>query len=246
MTAQTLNRFDWAKAVAKSELLPRAKLVAWSLAIDFCNEESGRLDPSLTTISEATGLTLDTVKRAIRDLTEGEWLGRTEGRGRGNKTAYTLLSPGKVIAISNTKDAARMHSTKECTGAPLTKQKGAQVHGKGGTGALSHNRAKQTMNKGAGVPNWYRTHHFAGNAFAGLVMVSSSNRDALYAWGNWLKAQGFPALDHFPIEQTGKKNGTSFFSLPWKTPPTDAGLIDEACEFFASMLGQGDAHAVNS
>tara|TARA_R110002074_G_scaffold139328_8_gene284945 strand:+ start:2389 stop:2826 length:438 start_codon:yes stop_codon:yes gene_type:complete len=135
MTGQTLNRFEWAKAVNRSDLLDRAKTVAWALAIEFCNDDTGRLDPSLTTLAEATGKTVDTVKRAIRDLTDGGWLARTEGRGRGNKTEYTLLSPGKVIAISSTKKGAPMHQTKGGTDAPLTKEKGAPVHGKGGTGA---------------------------------------------------------------------------------------------------------------
>ena len=39
MTQQMLNRFEWAKAVNKSNLLDRAKSVAWALAVNFCNQE---------------------------------------------------------------------------------------------------------------------------------------------------------------------------------------------------------------
>lgn len=120
------------------------------------------------------------------------------------------------------------------------------MHRKGGAHAPSYIKDKQSFEQRGEIPRRYSSHRFAGNAFDGPAVVSSSNRDALYAWGNWLKAQGFPALDQFPIEKPGKKNGTSFFSLPWKTPPTDAGLIDEARGFFASMLGQEGSHAVNS
>ncbi len=128
MTAQTLNRFEWVKAVAQSDLLDRAKVVAWALAVNFCNEETGRTDPGLKEISKATGKTIDTLKRAIRDLIGAGWLSRTEGRGAGNKTVYTFLSPGKVVLISQAKRAANTSPEKGGRGAPLDEKKGARVH----------------------------------------------------------------------------------------------------------------------
>lgn len=239
MSNGQINRFEWLKAVGQADdLKDSTKTVAMALALQFANDQTGQINPSIKTLANWTKQSTDTVKRAVKALVDAGWMGRSEGRGRGNKTAYVLCSPGKVVPITA--------QNKGGTRAPLTEQKGAHVHRKGGTHAPFHIEDKQSFEQRGSIPHWYRSHQFAGNAFAGPVVVSSSNRDALYAWGNWLKAQGFPALDQFPIEQAGKKNGTSFFSLPWKTPPTDAGMIDEAREFFASMLGQGDAHAVNS
>lgn len=236
MTAQMLNRFEWLKAVNRSDLLPRAKVVASALAIEFCNDETGRLDPGVKTLADAVGQTVDTVKRAIRDLTEGGWLARTEGRGRGNKTEYTLLSPGKVIAISSTKKGAAMHQTKGGTDAPLTKEKGAPVLGKGGTDALSYNKAKQTLNKEGAYPDRFRHHQFTGNAWTGPAVVPATDHAALGEWGRWLKAEGFPALFEFPIKRSGPKKGSEYFALPWKRPPTDMERTDEARAYFSAMI----------
>jgi hypothetical protein len=239
MSNGQLNRFEWLKAVGQSEgIKDSAVRVAMALALQFANDQTGQINPSIKTLASWTKQSTDTVKRAVKALVDGGWLGRTEGRGRGNKTAYVLCSPGKVVPITA--------QNKGGSHAPLTEQKGATMHLKGGTDAPSHNKDKQSFEQRAAVPQWYRSHHFTGNAFAGLVVVSSSNRDALYAWGHWLKDQGFPALDYFPIEAPSKKNGSSFFSLPWKTPPVEAALIDEARSFFGSMLGSEAAHAVNS
>lgn len=243
MTGQTLNRFEWLKALNRSGLLPRAKVVASALAIEFCNDETGRLDPSLTTLADATGKTVDTVKRAIRDLVEGGWLARTEGRGRGNKTEYTLLSPGKIIAISNPKKGAQVHHIKGGTGAPLTKEKGAQVHGKGGTGALSYNKDKQTMNKYSANPDRWAAHRFIGNAWDGPSLVLASDYDTLSAWGRWLKSHGLPALDRLQLQTFGR-DGTKVFRLPYRTPPSDAQREAEALAYFAEKVEeQGVSYA---
>ncbi len=236
MTAQTLNRFEWLKAVNRADLLPRCTKVAAALAVEFYNDETGRLDPGINTLADATAQTVDTVKRAIRDLTEGGWLARTEGRGRGNKTEYTLLSPGKVIAISSTKKGAPMHQTKGGTDAPLTKEKGAPVHGKGGTDALSYNKDKQTLNKEGANPDRFRHHQFTGNAWTGPAVVSATDHAALGEWGRWLKAEGFPALSEFPIKRQGSKKGSEFFALPWRRPPTDMERADEARAYFSAMI----------
>ena len=236
MTAQTLNRFEWLKAVNRADLLPRCTKVAAALAVEFYNDETGRLDPGVNTLADATGQTVDTVKRAIRDLTDCGWLARTEGRGRGNKTEYTLLSPGKVIAISTTQKGAHTHQAKGGTHAPLPKEKGAPVRGKGGTHALSHNKDKQTLNKPGADHDRFRHHQFTGNAWEGPTVVSATNHAALGEWGRWLKAEGFPALSEFPIKRHDAKKGSEFFALPWKRPPTDFDMANEARAYFSAMI----------
>lgn len=244
-----MNRFAWLKAVNRADLLPRCTKVAVALAIDFYNEETGRLDPGLTTLADATGQTLDTVKRALRDLIEAGWLARTEGRGRGNKTEYTLLSPGKVVAISSAKKGADVPLQKGGTGAPLGQEKGAPVHGKGGTGAPFHIKEEQSLEQRAGAPDRWRNHRFTGQAFAGPALVPSSESIALGEWGRWLRKHGFPAMSEFPIARQGPKRGGEYFALPWKRPPDDADLTQEAktqeaLAYFSDMIApEGPRHA---
>lgn len=93
-----LNRFEWQKAVLQvRSLTSTAKLVASALSVQFANDETGQLNPGLATLMEFLGLPLSTLKRAIRQLIDAGWLSRTEGRGAGNCTNYTLLAPCKIV-----------------------------------------------------------------------------------------------------------------------------------------------------
>lgn len=100
MPSPAVNRFEWAKAVLGSQgLNSRAKTVTAVLALKFANDATGQLNPKVATIAEASGASPDTVKRAISDLVKGKWLHRTEGRGRGNATVYTLRSKATIVAL---------------------------------------------------------------------------------------------------------------------------------------------------
>lgn len=192
MTAQTLNRFEWLKAVNRSDLLPRAKVAASALAIEFCNDRTGRLNPGVNTLADATGQTVDTVKRAIRDLTDSGWLGRTEGRGRGNKTEYTLLSPGKVIAMASTKKGAHMHQAK------------------GGTHAPSHYKDQQTTEQRA------RT-----CPVRALRIVHADDAEKVASWNAWLSDNGFPSLQEIPALKSGDERGPGYLMPRLWVPSCD-------------------------
>ena len=229
MSAAFLNRFEWLKAVMQAEdLNPAAKNVATALAVQFANDQTGQINPSVVTLADYLKTSGDTVKRAVRALVEGGWLGRTEGRGRGNRTTYILLSPGRVVAISDAK-------------------KGADMHEKGGNAAPS--RIEQSFEQnGAPAEGYrqaerYRHHRFAGNAWEGPAMVSGADHAALGEWGRWLIAEGFPPLAAFPIKRAGGKRGSEFYGLPWKRPPTTAQTADEARAYFASMLPEEARYA---
>lgn len=239
MSAQAFNRFEWAKAVAQSNLLDRAKVVAWALAVNFCNQETGRTDPGLRELAAATGKTLDTLKRAIRDLIDAGYLTRTEGRGAGNKTLYTFLSPGNVVPLRAPEKRSEAPSEKGVTHAPSPEKKGAQVHGKGGTGAPSYNKDKQSLEqKGAREDPW-SNHRFDGNPFTGPRIIPKEERQTLNAWADWLKANGLPRLCELnvtrsQIDRRGKEKIA--FALPWRLPPKTDRQAQEARDYFASTI----------
>lgn len=242
MSPDTSYRYQWLKAVNRSDLLPRAKLVASALVVEFYSKDTGRCDPGAQTLATATGQTLDTVKRAIRDLVDAGWLSRSEGRGRGNKTQFDLLSPGTVISISSVKKGAPVHHEKGGIGAPLPKEKGAPVRGKGGTGALSYNKDKHTLeHKGASVPTQtpepvlaFRDHRFAGSAITGPVLIPMSDHATLNAYSELVRSHGLPELHAMPIRQSAKKE--VFFHLPYRRAPNTPEKIEEALAYFRSIV----------
>lgn len=241
MTANAINRFEWLKAVNRADLLPRAKMVASALAVEFCNHETGQLNPSVSALSAATNSTADTVKRALKDLDEAGWLGRSSGRGRGKHSQYQLCSPGQIISITTAKKGAPMHQNKGGTDAPLSQQKGAHMREKGGTDAPSY--IEQTNKQTQALVAKHRKTRFGSNAWDGLTMIPEKDRDSLYAWGRWLKDRGFPALRSLPIVLASSNGGADIFALPTKRPPENERDEQKAMTFFSDLI-EGDAASI--
>ncbi|WP_172332397.1 hypothetical protein [Mangrovicoccus sp. HB161399] len=127
MTAASVNRFEWLKAATRSELPTLSKVVATALAVQFADDRTGKLCPAVTTIAEFVGSSLSAVKRALKALVEGGWLGRTEGRGRGNLTRYTLLVPGKVVPFRSSKSRRREADGKGSASELSTSEAGSEM-----------------------------------------------------------------------------------------------------------------------
>lgn len=196
-----INRFEWYKAVVQTDLLnPSTKTLASVLALVFANDETGQINPSVKTLANYTTLSIDTVKRAVKALIDGGWLGRTEGRGRGNKTAYVLCSPGKVVPLAM-QNKGRTH-------APLTKQKGAPTHRKGRTHAPSYNKDKQTNEqRGSGCP------------VLSVHVIHAVDEDKVASWNAWLADNGFPSLQQLPRIKGGDAQGPGYL-MPRRWVPS--------------------------
>ncbi|QFT81177.1 hypothetical protein FIU89_11205 [Roseovarius sp. THAF27] len=141
------QRFSWLEGVRRdADLSDRAKLTAHVLALDFTNAQTMRCDPSFRQIAEILGRSQDTAKRAVRELIEAGWLTRDGGLGRGNNTNYGFLTRAKIIHLKGGKSAP----PKGGNPAPYYgSEKGADLHGKGGKSASSHNIDKPWENHGA-------------------------------------------------------------------------------------------------
>lgn len=199
-----LNRFEWMKAVLKSALPCRAKTLASALAVEFANEETGQLNPSIDTLAAYLAASKDTIKRAVADLIKGGWLSRTEGRGRGNRTSYTLLSPGKLLAFAPQKKGAALHLQPA--------QKGATLRGKGRRTAPSYNKDKQSFEQRAQAAPDRPAQHCQFEVRRGS--------DGEAAWNAWLDRAGYPRLTVLDQRLNAGWN------LPGRQPPTDPEGID--------------------
>jgi len=107
MANQQLNRFEWLKAVMQAEgLTATAKNVATALAIQFCNAETGQINPSQETLADYLKTHRDTVKRLLRELRNAGWLMTIGDGGRGKAPHIRLLSPSKIIPFRARKGGA--------------------------------------------------------------------------------------------------------------------------------------------
>ncbi|WBL34385.1 helix-turn-helix domain-containing protein [Sinirhodobacter sp. HNIBRBA609] len=140
-----LNRYEWLKAgLQLPELAASTKNVAAALAIEFANDETGKICPALTTMAEYLKLSIATIKRAIRELVALGWLDRTEGRGAGNFTRYLLKSPCKIIPFRHRKKGSSLSLQAQ--------EKGSAATEKGVRGEPSYNE-QSFEQKSAGGPD---------------------------------------------------------------------------------------------
>lgn len=207
MCSAAINRFEWLKAVTQAEgLRPASKVMATALAVQFADDKTGQLNPKVPTLADYVKTSIDTAKRAIKALVDAGWLVRTEGRGRGNHTSYTLCSPVKIISFSTQKKGG---ST-----APLTKEKGAALRGKGGTTAPFHYKDKQSYEQkaratGGDVSPIYNL---------SIRMVYDHDTETIAEWNRWLADNGLPSLQSLPI-RTSDKGGTGY-QMPLRFVPS--------------------------
>lgn len=204
-----MNRFEWLKAVQRANLTARAKVIAGALAVQFANDETGQINPSVATLAEAIATSCDTVKRGIADLAEAGWLAKVAGRGRGNKSNYVLLSPGQVVALRPVvASKVAPKRGQDCTVSPSAK--GCTAAAKRGQDCTSHIRKEQSFEQKARAsePRQRPLPHLH-------VKVEGGGWQA-EAWGKWLWAQRLPSLDELPVLawDTG-------YDLPWSQPPTE-------------------------
>ena len=82
-------------AVETSDLRPGARHLYHVLAT-FADHQSGECHPSLAKLSAVTGMAKSTLLRHVAALAEAGLMTFVAGRGRGNRTAYTLTPDGAV------------------------------------------------------------------------------------------------------------------------------------------------------
>ncbi len=215
MSSLGMNRFEWLKAVVQDgDLTPISRVVATALSVKFANDETGQINPSVRTLSDYLATSKDTIKRAIKALVDAGWLGRTEGRGRGNKTEFTLCSPCKIVPIST--------PNKGRNTAPLRRKKGASLHGKGRKTAPSYNKDKQSLNNKRIRQGERPTQHMA------VVVSGTWQADA---WNKWLADHKFPSLQEIDLRASDATNYG--YDMPWSSPPnTDDQIGSKIAEQF--------------
>ncbi|MAC81473.1 MAG: hypothetical protein CML66_25820 [Rhodobacteraceae bacterium] len=155
-------RFHWLKAVRLDHSLSTTvRLLAHALALEYAHHKTGECYPSPSTLAANLGVSVDTVKRSLAELTAAGWISRATGGvgGRGRAARIQFLSKARIVPLragdkktldsENQKPGATVYNLqKGGTGAPLYDPKkggadaplsktkrGASVRGKGGMGA---------------------------------------------------------------------------------------------------------------
>lgn len=214
-------RYEWAAAVRKcADLNATARLVANVLALDFANSDTGQCNPSQDTLADHLGVSVDTIKRALRDLKAAGFLATRPGRWRGATASYEFLSPGKVVAMTPG-TAPNRRDGKAATGADHAR--------KGGQACTPNRQGKgcKSARKGVQICTDHIRKEPCKNILArpsdacpvGRLVIVPDAGNGADAWASWLRKGGWPTLDQIGI-RSGAETGAGWV-LPAPTPPAD-------------------------
>lgn len=217
-----LNRFEWLKAIMqRRDLTTASKVVASALSVQFANGQTGQINPSLDTLVEYLGLSLATIKRAIKQLAQSGWLDRTEGRGAGNHTRYSLKTPCKIMPFRARK--------KRSQASFYDHEKGSTENAKGFVSELSYKAEQSKEQKAAleasrldGEPSASaRGAPRTSGAFVSKRSFACRQWEAFSkeALGDWME-RAFPEV---------LRDGEAGYLVPTKYPPTQKAHWGELC-----------------
>ena len=238
-----INRFEWIKAVLRSDVSDRARTLATALALEFFNDATGQLNPYVPTLAGYLQRSSDTVKRAVAELEAAGWLVRSVGRGRGNSTNYVMVSPGNVVPmrpVTTTQDEPKRVQKPT----RVARAKGGKPARKRGQTCTSHIRKEQSSEQRgrakapAGLPAT------AGHARPSPHLTAPVSPGSWQAgeWDRWLADRRLPCLSMLRALQI---DGT--FVLPWSRPPTSGdqtgeGIALRVIEWAERRNGRALAH----
>lgn len=130
----------WMQSVRRDHALSMtARAIADYLATEKANRRTQLCNPSYREIAAVFGVSVDTVKRAIRDLIEAEWLCILEAGKPGQSAQYGFLSEAKITRLHGGKNAP-IDGGKNAPKQGVSM--GANLHTYGGKNAFVHNKDK--------------------------------------------------------------------------------------------------------
>ena len=185
---------SWLEDVTCAPLSDRAVRLANLLCLVYRNRDTGLICPTQQTMADRLGCSIDTVKRAVAELSKAGWIAVVPDRWRGAPSSYQLATrSGNVLALATPKGGRTAART-----AAQTSRTEARSTGKGGRQAI-----RQAGRKPAPPP-------------PGAV-IDLDDAAGMKAWNRWLRSEGFGPLEASTfLAEAGPLRG---HAVPKRHPP---------------------------
>ncbi|MCI1000684.1 helix-turn-helix domain-containing protein [Ochrobactrum sp. C6C9] len=221
------------------DLSDNAKCVALYIVTTHLNGHTEKAWPSYKTIADATGKSVKTVQRAIKDLELSGWFEVVRGNGVGHNTEYrpsaeTILRASQ--AREKTDKIVTLYPAKGGQNRPAMRSDSSVEGGQ----ICPPNPEKEKINK----PNAREREasQACGYPPIALVFVSDHQAVQLGHWRDWLQQHGFATLEELGTRSV--KSGRSGYALPGYWPPASGGEHEAgSLDFFrrrSAHLAQGN------
>lgn len=239
------ERWAWLAGVnAMPGLSPIAKCLACVIVTQAADHITADCLWKNERFAVALGVSVDTIKRALRVLADADWLIRTDGRGRGNCAVLTFTAPCDLAAaqrIAKQGNPARDTLADKGAAAVATSKKGcipasAQPEKQGRTAPFSRDnrkrkRVQDCVEKGAELhfpptppykdtPNILQKARASGapeKPVCNLATVAHHGSERESEWNAYLARQGWPSLAELGVRSSDSQ-GTGW-EVPYRTPP---------------------------
>ena len=209
-------------------LSDNAKSVALYIITTHLNGHTEKAWPSYKTIADATGKSVKTVQRAIKDLELYGWFKVQRGNGLGNNTEYRPSAETILRASQAREKTDKIVTLYPAKGGQsrLVRRSDLSVEGRQ---ICPPNPEKEKINK----PNAreLQASQVSGYRQIAVVFVSDHQAAQLSQWRDWLQRNGFVSLEELGTRSV--KSGRSGYTLPGYWPPaSDSECEAESLDFF--------------
>lgn len=233
-------KLQWLQQLScAKDLSDNAKSVALYIVTTHLNGHTEKAWPSYKTIADATGKSVKTIQRAIKDLELYGWFKVQRGNGVGHNTEYrpsteTILRASQARA--KTDKIVPLYPTKGGHNRPTKRSDLSDQRRQ----ICPPNPEKEKINKhNTREEQASQIHEYLPIA---LVFLSEHQTNQLNQWRDWLKKNGFMSLEELSTKTV--KSGRSGHVLPGYWPPaTGSERETESLYFFerrSAYMAQGN------
>ncbi|MCF6367238.1 helix-turn-helix domain-containing protein [Rhizobium halophilum] len=211
-------KLQWLQQLScDKDLSDNARSVALYIVTTNLNGHTEKAWPSYQTITDATGKSVKTIQRAVRELEVKGWFEVQRGNGVGHNTEYRP-SAASILRASE----AREKTDKVVT---LYPEKGGQnrparrsdMSDEGGQVCPPNSEKEKIYKPNPREDAPARVHT---QRAIPLVFVAETKTKQIEQWRIWLRRHGFPSLEALEVRIT--KAGTPGYALPGHWPPDEA------------------------
>ena len=220
-------KLQWLQQLScDADLSDGAKCVALYIITTHLNGHTEKAWPSYQTIAEATGKSVKTIQRAVRELEIKGWFQVQRGNGVGHNTEYRPSAASIIRASEAREKTDKVVPLYPAEGGQIRLIRRSKMSREGGQ-ICPPNLEKDKIKK----PN----PRVEPRRAVPLVFVAETQLQQISHWRKWLIDQGMPALER--LELRTMKYGKCGYAMPGHWPPdsTNPSALDWI-EFFSRRL----------
>ncbi|MDX3977153.1 helix-turn-helix domain-containing protein [Shinella sp.] len=204
-------KLQWLQQLScDAHLSDSAKCVALYIVTTHLNGHSEKAWPSYQTIADATGKSVKTIQRAVRELEVRGWFEVQRGNGVGHNTEYRPSAPSIIRASGAREKTDKVVTLYPVEGGQIRPMRRSEMSREGGQ-ICPPNLEKEKINK----PN--PREGAPPRRSVPLVFVAETQLQQISQWRSWLSNQGIPALEKLELQTM--KYGKYGYALPGHWPP---------------------------